>query len=174
MARRRRAARPLRKFDRTGSASLPAVAVDRPPRLARNPRAPALIRFTALCGDIIPQRRDLGASEGGIAPPSASLAHHGASTERPVLRVSGLTKSFSGTVVLSDLDMVIRPGEVHALVGENGSGKSTVIKVLAGYHRPDPGGEVEIDGQQMPFESAQESQSARLPASTVPRLNLIS
>lgn len=58
---------------------------------------------------------------------------------------------------MSDLDLVVSPGEVHALVGENGSGKSTVIKVLAGYHRPDPGGEVEIDGKPMPFGSAQDS-----------------
>ena len=38
-------------------------------------------------------------------------------------------------------------GEVHALVGHNGSGKSTLIKVLSGYHAPDPGAEVLLDGQ---------------------------
>ncbi|WP_322754226.1 sugar ABC transporter ATP-binding protein [Frankia sp. Cas3] len=78
----------------------------------------------------------------------------GATAPRPVLRVRGLTKSFAGTVALSDFDLDIEPGEVHALVGENGSGKSTVIKILAGYHRPDPGGEVEIDGLPLPFGSA--------------------
>ena len=43
--------------------------------------------------------------------------------------------------------MSIRRGEVHGLVGQNGCGKSTLIKILAGYHHPDPGGELEIDGQ---------------------------
>ncbi len=43
--------------------------------------------------------------------------------------------------------MVVHPGEVHGLVGENGSGKSTLVKVLSGYHRPDPGGSLSIDGR---------------------------
>ena len=43
--------------------------------------------------------------------------------------------------------MVVHPGEVHGLVGENGSGKSTLVKVLSGYHRPDPGGSLAIDGE---------------------------
>ena len=73
---------------------------------------------------------------------------------RPALRIRRLTKSFAGTVALADFELDIAPGEVHALVGENGSGKSTVIKILAGYHRPDPGGTVEIDGTALPFGSA--------------------
>jgi ribose transport system ATP-binding protein len=43
--------------------------------------------------------------------------------------------------------MVVHPGEIHGLVGENGSGKSTLVKVLSGYHRPDPGGALFIDGE---------------------------
>ena len=73
---------------------------------------------------------------------------------RPALRIRRLTKSFAGTVALADFGLDIEPGEVHALVGENGSGKSTVIKILAGYHRPDPGGTVEIDGTALPVGSA--------------------
>jgi len=73
---------------------------------------------------------------------------------RPVLRIRRLTKSFAGTAALADFQLDIEPGEVHALVGENGSGKSTVIKILAGYHRPDPGGTVEIGGMPLPFGSA--------------------
>jgi len=71
-------------------------------------------------------------------------------TARPALAVKSLTKSFSGTVALADLHLEIAPGEVHALVGENGSGKSTFIKILAGYHRPDSGS-VEIAGERLPF-----------------------
>ena len=70
---------------------------------------------------------------------------------RPALRIRRLSKSFAGTAALTSLDLDIDAGEVHALVGENGSGKSTVIKILAGYHRPDPGAEVLISGAALPF-----------------------
>ena len=50
----------------------------------------------------------------------------------PAVIVSGLTKTFTGTKALDDVHLEIRAGEVHALVGQNGSGKSTFIKVLAG------------------------------------------
>jgi ribose transport system ATP-binding protein len=87
----------------------------------------------------------------GILTP---LPAGGAAEPRPALRIRRLTKSFAGMVALAGFELDIQPGEVHALVGENGSGKSTVIKILAGYHRPDPGGEIEIDGTALPFGSA--------------------
>lgn len=55
------------------------------------------------------------------------------------LVVSGLSKTYSGQRALDALDFDVVPGEVHALLGHNGSGKSTLIKVLSGYHQPDPG-----------------------------------
>ena len=64
----------------------------------------------------------------------------------PVLRISGLSKTFGATRALIDASLDIRPGEIHALVGQNGSGKSTLIKTLAGYHAPDPGSVAELDG----------------------------
>jgi ribose transport system ATP-binding protein len=48
--------------------------------------------------------------------------------------------------VLKDVSLTLRGGEVWGLLGENGSGKSTMIKILAGFHHPDPGAELEIDG----------------------------
>jgi ABC-type sugar transport system ATPase subunit len=66
-------------------------------------------------------------------------------TPRVTLRVEGLSKTFLGTKALSDVDLDIRAGEVHAVVGHNGSGKSTLIKVLSGYHQPDPGGLAWLD-----------------------------
>ncbi len=57
-----------------------------------------------------------------------------------VLRIEHLSKTFPGQVALSDVSITIEAGEVHALVGANGSGKSTLIKVLSGYHHPDPSG----------------------------------
>ena len=57
----------------------------------------------------------------------------------PVLEVEGLSKTFTRTRALSDVSLTIDPGEVHALLGQNGSGNATLIKVLPGYHAPDPG-----------------------------------
>lgn len=64
----------------------------------------------------------------------------------PYLRLAGIGKTFGGVKALSDIDWDVRPGEIHCLVGENGCGKSTLIKTVAGVHAPDPGGVVEIDG----------------------------
>ena len=65
----------------------------------------------------------------------------------PVLRISGLSKTFPGTRALDGVSLDIRRGEIHALMGQNGSGKSTLIKCLAAYHQPDPGAVAEVDGE---------------------------
>jgi ribose transport system ATP-binding protein len=64
----------------------------------------------------------------------------------PAVEIRGLSKTFPGQRALIDVDLEIQPGEVRALVGQNGCGKSTLIKILAGYHEPDPGVEVFVDG----------------------------
>ncbi len=56
-----------------------------------------------------------------------------------VLEARGVGKTFPGVTALHDVDLVLRRGEVHALVGENGAGKSTLIKVLTGVYPPDTG-----------------------------------
>ncbi len=66
----------------------------------------------------------------------------------PLLRASGITKSFSGVQALRGVDLEIVPGEVHCVLGQNGAGKSTLIKVLAGAHQPD-GGELLWNGEPM-------------------------
>ena len=64
----------------------------------------------------------------------------------PFLRLSGVGKRFGGVVALADIDWDVRPGEVHCLVGENGCGKSTLIKTVAGVHPPSSG-MIEIAGR---------------------------
>ena len=65
-----------------------------------------------------------------------------------LLRVSHLAKAFGATHAVRDCSFELRAGEVRALVGENGCGKSTVVKILSGVHVPDAG-TVEISGEPM-------------------------
>jgi ribose transport system ATP-binding protein len=64
----------------------------------------------------------------------------------PRLMVNGLSKTFGQSQVLRRVALSVLPGEIHALVGHNGSGKSTFVKVLAGFHAPDPGCTITLDG----------------------------
>src|SRR5438309_8342744 len=59
--------------------------------------------------------------------------------EGPLLQMTGVTKSFGGNCVLSDVSLSLWPHEVHALVGENGAGKSTLMKILNGVYQRDSG-----------------------------------
>jgi rhamnose transport system ATP-binding protein len=62
-----------------------------------------------------------------------------ASTGTPLIAARGISKSFAAIEVLRDVDLDLRRGEIHALLGENGAGKSTFAKILAGVHRPSRG-----------------------------------
>ena len=63
------------------------------------------------------------------------------------LTVTGLTKTFPGTLALDNVDLDVRAGEIHALVGGNGSGKSTLIKILTGVYEADPGAQVIVNDE---------------------------
>ena len=56
-----------------------------------------------------------------------------------------IAKSFGGVAALEHVDFSVRKGEIHALLGGNGAGKSTVLKMLSGVHKPDKG-EIWING----------------------------
>lgn len=64
----------------------------------------------------------------------------------PVLSLRGISKSFPGVKALSDVRLDLFPGQVTALIGENGAGKSTIVKVLTGIYQPDAG-TITLDGQ---------------------------
>jgi rhamnose transport system ATP-binding protein len=64
----------------------------------------------------------------------------------PLLAVRSVAKSFGAVAAVRDVSFPLYAGEVHALVGENGAGKSTIVKMLAGVHRPDAG-TIELDGR---------------------------
>ena len=78
---------------------------------------------------------------------------------RVIVSLQGATKVFGGTMAIADVSFDLRAGEVLALLGENGAGKSTCVKLLAGVHHPTVGN-VLVDGQVRPFGSPQDSQRA--------------
>lgn len=65
-----------------------------------------------------------------------------------ILRVKGISKSFSGVKALDDIHFDLKNGEVHALMGENGAGKSTFMKILIGLVTPDAG-EILLEGENL-------------------------
>ncbi|MBY3514255.1 sugar ABC transporter ATP-binding protein [Rhizobium laguerreae] len=70
----------------------------------------------------------------------------------PLFRMQGISKRYGGAVALKDADIAIRPGAIHAVLGENGAGKSTLIKIMAGVVAPDEG-RMLLDGKEIAFAS---------------------
>ncbi len=71
-----------------------------------------------------------------------------AANESGLLEVRGLVKRFGGVTAVNALDMTVRGGDVHALIGPNGSGKTTTLNVVSGLYRAD-GGSVRFDGHEI-------------------------
>lgn len=76
----------------------------------------------------------------------------------PILELRGVSKRYGGAVALSEVDFDLRPGEVHGLIGENGAGKSTMMKLLSGVYS-DYSGEMLVRGQQVRFTSPAAAQA---------------
>jgi ABC-type sugar transport system ATPase subunit len=77
-------------------------------------------------------------------------------TDAPLLTASGLRKEFPGVVAVDDAHLELAPGEIVGLLGKNGAGKSTVIKMLAGSVAPDAG-EIKIDGKPVSISSPRDA-----------------
>ncbi|MGN0979942.1 MAG: sugar ABC transporter ATP-binding protein [Candidatus Avoscillospira sp.] len=80
-----------------------------------------------------------------------------------ILELRGITKIFPGVRALDKVQFDLRPGEIHALMGENGAGKSTFIKVIMGVHQADEG-EMLLNGQPVHFKSTRDAQKAGIAA----------
>ena len=72
------------------------------------------------------------------------------------LRTEGLSKQFPGVLALHDVDFDLEEGEIHAIVGENGAGKSTFVKILAGVYQP-TSGKIYLDNIETKFPSPREA-----------------
>ena len=80
-----------------------------------------------------------------------------------VLELKGITKIFPGVKALNNVQFQLKPGEVHALMGENGAGKSTFIKVITGVHKAEEG-EMFLNGQKVDFKGPKDAQAAGIAA----------
>jgi len=76
-----------------------------------------------------------------------------------LVEMKGISKAFSGNQVLTNVDFELLPGEIHALMGENGAGKSTMMKILTGIYERDTG-TVFNKGQEVHFKNAKEAEKA--------------
>ena len=79
--------------------------------------------------------------------PPLTLGHPGGRENEPAtLKISGLVKHFGGVKAVDDVDMAVERNTVHALIGPNGSGKTSLLNVLSGIYRP-TAGHIEFDGE---------------------------
>ncbi|MBO0904811.1 sugar ABC transporter ATP-binding protein [Jiella sonneratiae] len=77
----------------------------------------------------------------------------------PAIAIEGLSKTFGATRALDDVSFAVAPGTVHALLGENGAGKSTTMKLLSGLIEPDAG-TIHVDGRPVRLRSPRDAHRA--------------
>jgi ABC-type sugar transport system ATPase subunit len=80
-------------------------------------------------------------------------------TSTPLVEMRGITKAFGAVQALRGVDVALGDGEVLGLVGDNAAGKSTLMKILTGVHRPDAG-EILLEGRRVVFHSPRDSRAA--------------
>ncbi len=91
-------------------------------------------------------------AEGAAASSDGALSASGP----PAIELKGIVKRFPGVVANDGIDLSVRPGSIHAIVGENGAGKSTLMKILYGEQRPDEG-TITVRGVEQSFKSPRDA-----------------
>ena len=86
------------------------------------------------------------------AAPSEAVAPPQAPGAPPLLEVRGLAKYYGNIIALEDISTTVEAGKVTCVLGDNGAGKSSFIKILSGVHQHDAG-EVLLDGEEVQFKS---------------------
>ncbi|HEV2644636.1 MAG TPA: ATP-binding cassette domain-containing protein, partial [Candidatus Elarobacter sp.] len=83
-----------------------------------------------------------------MSAPDAAAPDVIAAAETGLLEVRGLVKRFGGVTAVNALNMTVRAGDIHALIGPNGSGKTTTLNVISALYRAD-GGSIQFDGTEL-------------------------
>ena len=78
-----------------------------------------------------------------------------------LLELTDISKSFGGVQALRNVDFALNAGEIHGLAGENGAGKSTMMKIIAGVHTADSG-TMRVDGKEVHFRSTRDALAASI------------
>lgn len=84
-------------------------------------------------------------------------------SEKYILELKNITKKFPGVKALDDVNFQLKAGEIHALMGENGAGKSTFIKVITGVHQPNEG-EIYLNGKKIEIKDPNDSKDLGIAA----------
>lgn len=90
---------------------------------------------------------------------SQAVAAEYPGSESPWFEAIGIRKQFGSVVALDGIDAAFNPGEIIALIGDNGSGKSTFVKIASGVHPPS-GGLLKLGGKEVRFKSAADARNA--------------
>jgi ribose transport system ATP-binding protein len=80
-------------------------------------------------------------------------------TGTPTLKLAGVVKQFGRVTAVNNVSMEVRRNEVVGLIGENGAGKSSLLKILTGIHQPDRG-TIEVNGKPVDFRRPQDATAA--------------
>ena len=83
----------------------------------------------------------------------------GSTTATPIVEVRDLSLAFGSVQALKDVTLQLQPGEVTAIVGDDGAGKSTVVRCISGIHKADAG-EIRYDGSQVSFHNPEDAREA--------------
>ena len=78
-----------------------------------------------------------------------------------LLELTDISKSFGGVQALRNVDFTLNAGEIHGLAGENGAGKSTMMKIISGVHSADSGA-MRVDGKEVHFRSSRDALAASI------------